>query len=95
MIVQDHQEVSLLGRGERLVAAEGRGPVRVEGSGRPQGRDDLSDRRRLRDPGADGGDQGFAAAGRLPLGQIRLMGVDDEQIEKDAALKKPFNEIYQ
>jgi iron(III) transport system substrate-binding protein len=34
--------------------------------------------------------------GSLPLGQIKLMGVDYEQIEKDAAaLKKRFNEIYQ
>ena len=34
--------------------------------------------------------------GNPPLHQIKLLGVDYEQIEKDAtALKKRFNEIYQ
>ena len=34
--------------------------------------------------------------GNLPLGQIKLIGVDYDQIEKDsAALKKKFNEIFQ
>ena len=35
-------------------------------------------------------------AGSLPIGQIKLIPVDYDQIEKDAAaLKKRFNEIYQ
>jgi iron(III) transport system substrate-binding protein len=35
-------------------------------------------------------------AGNLPLGQIKLMAIDYEQIEKDAKmLKTRFNEIYQ
>ncbi len=35
-------------------------------------------------------------AGNLPLSQIKLIGVDYDQIEKDAAaLKKKFNEIFQ
>ena len=34
--------------------------------------------------------------GNPPLGQIKLMAVDYDQIEKDAAaLKKRFNEIFQ
>jgi len=37
-----------------------------------------------------------APAGNPPLGQIELMPIDYEQIEKDAkSLKTRFNEIYQ
>jgi iron(III) transport system substrate-binding protein len=35
-------------------------------------------------------------AGNLPLSQVKLIGVDYDQIEKDAAaLKKKFNEVFQ
>src|SRR5437899_10227824 len=70
-------------------------------------RDDRGVRRRDPGPGRLGADRnlrGHAAgrsdveppAGNPPLGQIKLMPIDYEQIEKDAkSLKTRFNEIYQ